>query len=334
MDKRKCSMLQLKNTNKKPLLVFNGNSSFNTPSPHHSPLLEEFFTLEMYNETKNYPDGTTFVYRYKDSYEQIKHYNNGKNKFIVDSMWESHFNVDDNFDENTLALICNYAKEQKNIVKVPAWFWYEEHFSQQNKKPKTLPFAFDKTHSFLMQIGDDRPQRRNFYTDLQRLNLLQNAKYSFLEEGIALEGPVQNYDPLDPPFPQRHYEAEWYNKTNFTVVVETDIDLPGVFLTEKTFKPIMYGHPFIIYGQPGSLELLKSLGFKTFNNIFDESYDTITDTNERRQKIVEQIQKMPTAHCKEIVQHNFELFWNREIVNQKIIKDIIKPILDFINAEH
>jgi len=111
-------MLQLKNTNKKPRLVFNGNSSFNTPSPHHSPLLEEFFNLEMYNKTKNYPDGTTFVYRYKDSYEQIKHYNNGKNKFIVDSMWESHFNVDDNFDENTLALICNYAKEQKNIVKV------------------------------------------------------------------------------------------------------------------------------------------------------------------------------------------------------------------------
>ena len=319
---------------KKPLLVLNGYSGLHTPSPHHRPLLEKYFDVEVYDHTKNYADGTTFVYRYKDSYDQIKHYNNGKNKFIVDSMWETHFDVDDNFDEHTLALICSYTKKQKNIVEVPAWFWYEEHFSQQDKKPTRLPFEYEKTHSFLMQIGDDRPLRRNFYTGLQSLNLLQNAKYSFLQEGIALEGSVKNYDPNNPPFPQRHYEAEWYNRTNFTVIVETYQDQAGVFLTEKTFKPIMYGHPFILYGQPRSLEYLKTLGFKTFNDIFDESYDTITDTNKRHQKIIEQIQKMPTAQCKEIVQHNLDLFWNRDTVIKKFTKDIIQPILDFINAKN
>lgn len=319
---------------KKPLLVLNGYSGLHTPSLHYRPLLEKYFDVEVYDHTKNYADGTTFVYRYKDSYDQIKHYNNGKNKFIVDSMWETHFDVDDNFDENTLALICSYTKKQKNIVEVPAWFWYEEHFSQQDKKPTRLPFEYEKTHSFLMQIGDDRPLRRNFYTGLQSLNLLQNAKYSFLQEGIALEGSVKNYDPNNPPFPQRHYEAEWYNRTNFTVIVETYQDQAGVFLTEKTFKPIMYGHPFILYGQPRSLEYLKTLGFKTFNDIFDESYDTITDTNKRHQKIIEAIQKKPTAHCKEIVQHNFKLFWNRDTVIKKFTKDIIQPILDFINAKN
>lgn len=315
---------------KKPLLVLNGYSSLHTPSLHHKPLLEKYFDVEIYDHTKNYADGTTFVYRYKDSYDQIKHYNNGKNKFIVDSMWETFFDVDDNFDENTLALICSYTKKQKNIVEVPAWFWYEEHFSQQDNKPTRLPFEFDKTNSFLMQIGKGRPLRRNFYTDLQSLNLLKNAKYSFLAEGIALEGPVPNYNPNNPPVPQRHYEAEWYNQTNFTVVVETYHERAGLFLTEKTFKPIMYGHPFIMYGQPRSLEYLKTLGFKTFPNIFDESYDTITDTNKRREKIIEQIQKMPTAQCKEIVQHNFELFWNRDIVTKKITEEVMKPILNFI----
>ena len=92
----------------------------------------------------------------------------------------------------------------------------------------------------------------------------------------------------------------------------------------------MYGHPFIMYGQPRSLEYLKTLGFKTFPNIFDESYDTITDTNKRQEKIIEQIQKMPTAQCKEIVQHNFELFWNRDIVTKKITEEVMKPILNFI----
>ena len=320
---------------KKPLLVLNGYSSLNTPSPHHRPLLEKYFDVEIYDHTKNYADGTTFVYRYKDSYDQIKHYNNGKNKFIVDSMWETHFDVDDNFDENTLALICSYTKKQKNIVEVPAWFWYEEHFSQQDNKPTRLPFEFDKTHSFLMQIGNYKPLREQFYSDLKSHDLLLNARYSFLGLGFALEGPVANYDSTKPPlYPQRNYKAEWYNQTNFTVVVETFQNTPARFITEKTFKPIMYGHPFIMYGQPGSLEYLKTLGFKTFPNMFDESYDTITDTNKRREKIIEQIQKMPTAQCKEIVQHNFDLFWNRDIVTKKITEDVIKPILNFINAKN
>ena len=43
---------------------------------------------------------------------------------------------------------------------------------------------------------------------------------------------------------------------------------------------------------------------------------------------------MPTAQCKEIVQHNFDLFWNRDIVTKKITEDVIKPILNFINAKN
>lgn len=319
---------------KKPLIVLNGPSSFNSPSPHHRPLLEKYFDIELYDRQKNYADGTTFVFRYQDSYDQLKHYKNGKNKFIVDSMWESHFDVDDNFDEYTLALISSYPKKQKNIHEVPAWFWFEEHFGQQDKKPTTLPFEFDKSHSFLMQIGNAQPLRTKFYTELKSLNLLDNAKYSFLHLGIALEGAVKDYEPPNNPYPQRYYDPEWYNKTNFTVVVETYQERAGVFLTEKTFKPIMYGHPFIIYGQPGSLQTLSALGFRTFNDIFDESYDTVVDASERSKRIIEQIQKMPTSKCKEIVQHNFDLFWNRDKVVEKITEDVIKPILEFINAKN
>jgi len=48
-------------------------------------------------------------------------------------------------------------------------------------------------------------------------------------------------------------------------------------LTEKTFKPIALGMPFVIVGTRGSLEYLRSYGFRTFEGIWDESYDLEQD---------------------------------------------------------
>jgi len=316
----------------KPLLVINGPTIFNSPSPHHTLLLEKYFRLGSYDHGVNYPDGTTFVYSAKEKYNDIKHYNNGRNKFIVDSLWENFFDVNDEFDDNTMGIICNYHKNKKNIHKVPAWFWYEEHFSQSHQKPVSMPFEFDKTNSFLMQIGRTKSLRTDFFEDLSNEKLLDKAKYSYLGRGIGLEGSNKVNDVISPYVcHQRNYLPEWYNSTHFTVVVETHQDQGSVFLTEKTFKPIMYGHPFILYGQQRSLEMLKNLGFETYDTLFDESYDEIENIVERRQKIIAQIQSMPKGQCREVVSHNFDLFWNRKQVEQGMVNNVIKPILEFIN---
>ena len=47
---------------KKPLLVLNGYSSLNTPSPHHRPLLEKYFDVEIYDHTKNYAEQMKKMY--------------------------------------------------------------------------------------------------------------------------------------------------------------------------------------------------------------------------------------------------------------------------------
>jgi len=55
----------------------------------------------------------------------------------------------------------------------------------------------------------------------------------------------------------------------------------GVLLTEKTFKPIKHAQPFIIFGAQGTLQILRDLGYKTFENVLDQSYDSIQNTSER-----------------------------------------------------
>ena len=47
-----------------------------------------------------------------------------------------------------------------------------------------------------------------------------------------------------------------------------------IFLSEKVFKPIACHHPFVILGNKNSLIELKKLGYKTFNDLIDEKYDT------------------------------------------------------------
>jgi hypothetical protein len=68
-----------------------------------------------------------------------------------------------------------------------------------------------------------------------------------------------------------HYSNSMYHEKHF--------QYPGPYLTEKTFKPLLAGRPFIAVGQAHSLEFLNSLGFKThfgFNNDYDSDPNDLT----------------------------------------------------------
>jgi len=62
-------------------------------------------------------------------------------------------------------------------------------------------------------------------------------------------------------------------KSFLYVCTETVFDYPHAYISEKSFKGITAKRPFIILGAPGTLSLLKSYGFKTFSDWWDEDYD-------------------------------------------------------------
>jgi hypothetical protein len=90
-------------------------------------------------------------------------------------------------------------------------------------------------------------------------------------------------------------------------------------LTEKTFKPIALGMPFVIVGTRGSLEYLRSYGFRTFADIWDESYDLAED-NVRIGCIAELLKSLDALSVKakqdlfdraqEVIEHNWNHFYN------------------------
>lgn len=89
-------------------------------------------------------------------------------------------------------------------------------------------------------------------------------------------------------------------------------------LTEKTFKPIALGMPFVIVGTRGSLAYLRSYGFRTFEGIWDESYDDAEDSVriERIASLLRSLDELPQEakqdlfeQCQEVIEHNWNHFY-------------------------
>jgi hypothetical protein len=73
----------------------------------------------------------------------------------------------------------------------------------------------------------------------------------------------------------------FYDDAYFNFVIEPHFSKNNVLLTEKTFKPILNMQPFVIVGAPGSLKLLRELGYETFGDWVDEGYDNVRKDEDR-----------------------------------------------------
>jgi hypothetical protein len=154
--------------------------------------------------------------------------------------------------------------------------------------------------------------------------------YSYIGNNITITGDIDSNDRQW----QRYFNPIWYDSTAFSIVAETTVSCSDpLFITEKTFKPIAFKHPFIIFGQTGVLKYLKELGFETFENIFDESYDTIVDVQDRISQLINQINNYKHKNYDALtlakLKHNKELFFNKKIVKDRIVKEIINPMLEY-----
>jgi len=108
-------------------------------------------------------------------------------------------------------------------------------------------------------------------------------------------------------------------------------------LTEKTFKPIALGMPFVIVGTRGSLEYLRSYGFRTFEGIWDESYDDAED-DVRIERIASLLRSLDELSIEakqelfesayEVIEHNWNHFYNGgfESVLWAELKDMLNDI--------
>lgn len=82
-----------------------------------------------------------------------------------------------------------------------------------------------------------------------------------------------------------YIKAEAYIDTYFSVVTETVFEYPYSFRTEKIWKPVVMGHPWIAAANAGYYRDLRNLGYRTFGDLIDESFDSIDNNQTRIERV-------------------------------------------------
>jgi hypothetical protein len=224
--------------------------------------------------------------------------------------------------------------------------WFPDHellYWHRNQKINPVAVHFNKrNHDFTLLSRTHKWWRATVVADLQRTGVLDHSQWSYniidigdLEQDNPIE--IDSFDSLradvheflkhapyacDNLSASQHNdhhitENSLYTDSYFNIVLETHFDADGsggAFLTEKIFKPIKHAQPFVVIGASGTLKALRALGYRTFDHVIDNTYDTIQDNTQRWvavKSIIERIKKNPAEYfeqCLPDIQHNQQLF--------------------------
>ena len=209
----------------------------------------------------------------------------------------------------------------------------------------------NKPYKFLFLNGRMRPHRKWMLQSLRDDGLLEQGLYtnlharntpvrnlSYMKNGQDLLHEVEPVHYLPPEYEISTYQDqigvpcnnidvkhhlfknEWgeayikpepYIDSYFSIVSETVFFGTDSFRTEKIWKPILMGHPWICIANQGFYAGLHNMGFQTFENIIDEKFDQMADPQLRIERISAIIKDICNsnmseflAECKSICKYN------------------------------
>lgn len=227
---------------------------------------------------------------------------------------------------------------------VPGFVYFNDFelwYYQRNIEQAALPVhnqARERDFTVLNRLH--KSWRATVMADLHRHGVLDNSYWSYCETGeIDTDNPIEidsiaglksaavdflagapyASDKLDQHQRNDHSvtEARYHVNSYCNIVMETHFDADqsgGVFLTEKTFKPIKHGQLFFVAGPAGSLQALRDLGYKTFDSVLDTAYDRIVNNTQRWQRLCDAIQQSQHRLAERFesaradIEHNQRLF--------------------------
>jgi hypothetical protein len=133
---------------------------------------------------------------------------------------------------------------------------------------------------------------------------------------------------------------DWYYKSRVNIITETILDGKEIHITEKTWKAIYLGIPFVIYASKNHLNTLREMGFKTFNTLINEDYDEMIGDAKLKQVInsAEELSKIyNTSEVIEICKFNQKMYYDinhrRSIYKKTFLKSLTEIKNDTIKLK-
>lgn len=324
------------------------------PAPHW--IMQSFpedYPMKWYDPDCDYDKNTAFYYDHYGPYHDT----------IIDKLNRGHHIIYDGKNEHYLQLEKQWVLEEfkkfpgqgmflisgdraqvipgVTIQATPYWYWIIDQVSYRNFGYESFVPAPTNQYKFFMQMQNIRPDRDTLYEKLTPL--LHDSLHSYRNRGVFLHDDYSGNGPW-----QRYMNFDWINQTCFSLTVETYMDdhLESVgwsltennswFLCEKAYKAVAAHHPFILASTHTNLAYLRSQGFETFPELWDESYDNEPNFNRRMNRIVDIIKHFDKGSfsqniVKEKLEYNRARFFDQTLTKKFCQETVIEPMLNFIN---
>lgn len=300
------------------------------------PYFEQFFNIERMSIDKNFYDYDPKKYVFwasslENAVEWVEQVLDAGFSLIMDYLWD-HFGY-------------NHSADNILILRSNNFIFANEVLNYNFQDYQSLNFESNPNKFLLCLMHQQRAHRDQIYTQVQKYSA--TSYISYLSKGISIPGDVINLTENDAvngsPVWQRYVNTLWYNKTNLSLVVETGVR-DSRFYSEKILKPLAFKHPFITWAPFNILDRIKLLGFETYGNIIDESYNLEQDDTKRLAMICKELERLYKEFNKdnrlftdaltlEKIQHNYNLFYNKNLIDSIIEKEIIEPVREFVYGQ-
>jgi len=120
------------------------------------------------------------------------------------------------------------------------------------------------------------------------------------------------------------------------IVIETYVETNhAIAFSEKTFRSIQLPRPFIIFGVPGSIKILRQYGFDLYDDIINHSYDLELDPVNRQTMILNQIDKFRVLRMR-YSDKQLSSFEDRANQNRQLLKNFLlkwPEKLEFVKSQ-
>jgi len=133
------------------------------------------------------------------------------------------------------------------------------------------------------------------FTDAQ----LEEIKTSCDSVVAALPVVIDNHNVVN-NLSRDIFTNSYINITNETDYINVPHWFNQAFVTEKTFNAIANNQMFIVVGHANSLETIRDMGYKTFDGVINESYDTMVNNGDRLMAVRDEILRFLNRPMSEI----------------------------------
>ncbi len=254
-------------------------------------------------------------------------------------------------------VLGNWANEWQEKIKFTLSPVSYFDFEAASAWPDHKTWPEHRSKKFMCMGTKDYPNRKYLLSKIITGDLLSQGYVSYRQLGSGtlapahysqesikkieyvanLADPHLPLKPLDNSVDYTEMPRHFMYDSYLNMITDTFFEHWGetTFISEKVFNAMLHGQMFIMMSPPNTLEYLRSVGYKTFSNYIDESYDSITDNYQRLTAVTESFLEFANkpieeihdiySKCMSILEHNKQRVLEKTLP-QRLINEFQRAI--------